>query len=263
MKESKSLNVSRTTFFSRSHTTRGTRLAHHPRQTLGCISVKIYFRGARRISSMYSFSSLFPKLFAVGERSLRAHRCDFRVARHWNTDPRISEELIAFVGRGLLKSNYSPRGEPPGSVFSGEPSMAKENNYPSAVRVSCGTRTIKINIGTPRPHLRSRFYPRDRATYSLLLRRWLCENYRSFPSNQFVFTLSATSKTRDTIFNAQDAMIMSGIKRETLWNGSDSDQNSIIQMFFRSDYLSSNARVQKNLFYNVFKRIFIFIFSSK
>lgn len=80
----------------------------------------------------------------------------------------ISAELIAFVERGLLKSNYSLRPYLPnracpagdGGLLGvylaeavGEPSIAKENNYPSTVCVSCGARSIKINIGFTLPSL--------------------------------------------------------------------------------------------------------------
>lgn len=63
---------------------------------------------------------LFPKLFAgavhlcqtmVVTRAYRPY-ATFTKLVFWNTDRQtehISAELIAFVGRGLLKSNYSPR----------------------------------------------------------------------------------------------------------------------------------------------------------
>lgn len=93
---------------------------------------------------------LFSKLFADA-----VHLCqtvvvtrayfdrDFHEARllkHWQT-VHVSAELIAFVGRGLLKSNYSPRPYLPNRArglpwvylteAGEEPSIAKENNYPS------------------------------------------------------------------------------------------------------------------------------------
>lgn len=207
----KNLNVFRAYFFHLSFATHWEELIWQLRRTFGCTSAKFIF-APWRLSS-----SFFPKLFAgavhLCQRTV-VTRVPMRLSRssslkHWR--------LIVFVG--LLKSNYPPRpylrtvpvgpGGTPGSVFSGEePSIAKENNYPSAVRVSCGTRTIKINIGSLRHYLWFTFIcVTKRRVIFLPLRRWPSENYRSFPSNQFVFTLSAYSKYKWRI-----RMIASGIK---------------------------------------------------
>jgi len=63
----------------------------------------------------------------------------------------------------------------------GEPSIAKENNYPSTVCVSCGARSIKINIGFAFCSLLSAI--NWRACILVFVRVKLTEDYRSFLSN--------------------------------------------------------------------------------
>jgi len=122
---------------------------------------------------------------------------------------------------------------------SGEPSIAKENNYPFAVRISCGTHTIKINIGSPRPHLCFAFM-RAIKQYIIFSPKMI-KRELSFLSNQFVFTFSATFKIRIKRYLTH--------KMDHEWNKTRnamkwSNQLKIPNLhkyFFQSDTLSLNA----------------------
>ena len=143
-----------------------TRLVY-PLQSFSCTSVEFIFTER----AMTFIFLLFLKLFAGTVHLCQGTvvtRVPMRLSRnsslkHWRLahfrgvnclcrTRVVKKQLLA----ATVFANRARREGLPGVYLakaSGEPSIAKENNYPFAVRISCGTHTIKINIGSPRPHL--------------------------------------------------------------------------------------------------------------